>query len=241
MLADAVAGKRQPPHPFLIVQRALDFLDLEALDNIALAHIIVVGKGHSALLTGRYLLDLVLEALERRQRAFVNDNVVADQAYFGTTLDAAISDETTCDLADLRDVKDFPDFSVAEEDFPKGWIKHAGHGLLHIINEIVNDIVVTDLDTITVRCGLRLHVGTYVEADHNRIRGGSKRNIRFRDATNGRMHESRLNLVGRQLAKRAGDGFDRTLHIAFNDERKLLVAVLTKLRHHLFERTSGSS
>ena len=69
------------------------------------------------------------------------------------------------------------------------------HRRLHVIHEIVDDIVVADLDALVVGRLLRLHVGTHVEADDHRLRGRRQRDIRFRDAADAGMHDARLHLV----------------------------------------------
>ena len=50
------------------------------------------------------------------------------------------------------------------------------------------------------------------------------------------MHDARLDLVGSELAQRAGDGLDRTLHVALDQQLELLAAGLLELLHHLLER-----
>ncbi len=59
--------------------------------------------------------DFVLEALERLELAFVDDDVVADQADAGATLDLAFGDAATRDLADLGDVEHLEDLGIADE------------------------------------------------------------------------------------------------------------------------------
>ena len=54
-------------------ERALHLFDAIAFDHVALAHVLVVLEGHAAFLADLNFLDLVLKALERRQRAFVDD------------------------------------------------------------------------------------------------------------------------------------------------------------------------
>src|SRR3954451_20268855 len=63
---------------FLNSQRALDGLHAIAFDDVAGAHVAVVLERHAAFLAGGDLLHLVLEAFQRRQLAFVHDDVVAD-------------------------------------------------------------------------------------------------------------------------------------------------------------------
>src|SRR5215207_1660442 len=82
-------------------QRALNCLHAIALDHVAGAHILVVLEGHAALLSGGDFLRIVLEPLELRQLAFVNDDIVADQADIRAALDVAFGDAAAGDLADL--------------------------------------------------------------------------------------------------------------------------------------------
>ena len=60
-------------------QRAADLLDVVAFDDVADPHVLVVLEGDAAFLAGLDDSDFVLEPFERRQLAFVDDDVVADQ------------------------------------------------------------------------------------------------------------------------------------------------------------------
>src|ERR1700761_2385415 len=51
-------------------QRALDGFDVEAFDDVALLHVLIVGEGHAAFLADLDLAYFVLEALEGREFAF---------------------------------------------------------------------------------------------------------------------------------------------------------------------------
>ena len=64
-----------------------------------------------------HFADFVLEALQRRELAFVDDHVVAQQADAGAALDGAFGDAAAGDLADLGDVEDFADLGIAQEGF----------------------------------------------------------------------------------------------------------------------------
>src|SRR5690242_10787633 len=52
------------------------------------------------------------------------------------------------------------------------------------------------------------------------------------------MNDASRHLLGAELVERADDGFDRALHVALDDERKLLAAGALELAHHLFERAA---
>ena len=137
------------PQPRL--ERPRDLLDAEALDDVAGAHVLVVLEGHAAFLAGRDLAHLVLEALQRLELAFVDDDVVAEQADIGAALDDAFGDPAAGDLADLRDLEDLQDLGVAEEGLAPLGREHARHRRLHIVDEVVDDVVVADLDAVGLR------------------------------------------------------------------------------------------
>jgi hypothetical protein len=52
------------------------------------------------------------------------------------------------------------------------------------------------------------------------------------------MHDAGTDFVGAELVERAGNGFDRALHVALDDQREFLDARGLQLHHHLFERTA---
>jgi hypothetical protein len=75
-------------------------------------------------------LHFVLEALERLELAFVDDDVVADQADACATLDLAFGDTATGHLADLGDVEHLEDLGIAEEGLATFRRQHARHRAL---------------------------------------------------------------------------------------------------------------
>src|SRR5690606_14895881 len=151
------------------LQRPGDLFDAEAFDDVALADVFVVLEGHAAFLAHLDFLDLVLEALERLELAFVDDDVVADEADARATLDHALGDTAAGDLADLGDVEHFEDFGIADKGLAPFGLQEAAHGILHVLDEVVNDVVIADFDAVAGRQFLSLLVGTDVEADDDGI------------------------------------------------------------------------
>src|SRR5262245_45409089 len=211
-------------------------LDVEALDDVADADILVVGECHAALLSGRHLAHLILEALQSGQRTLVDHDAVANEAHLGAALDLTIGDAAACDFADLGNVEHLQYLGIAEEHLAHGGRQQPGHGLLHVVDQVVDDVVVADLDAGLIGGELGLRVGTHVEAHHHGVRGAGERHIRFGDAADARVHDPRLDLVVAELAQGAADGLHRSLHIALDEERKLLAAGLLQLLHHLLKR-----
>ena len=108
---------------------------------------------------------VVLEALELRELAFVDHDVVADQAHIGAALDHAVGDAAAGDLADLGDLEDLEDLRVAEHGLAQLRREQAGHRRFHVVDEVVDDVVVADLDAGALGRVARFLVGAHVEAD----------------------------------------------------------------------------
>src|SRR5262245_204312 len=223
-----------------LLERALDLLDLEALDHIALPHVLIAFEGHAAFLARHHLAHFVLEAFERGKLALMHDDVVADQPDLRATLDFALGHAAARDFAHFRDGKHFEDFGVAEEGFAQGRREQTRHGLLHLVNEIVDHGVIPDLNALALGHFPRLRVGAHVEAEHHRARGCGERHVGLSNAAHARVIDAGLDLVAADLVECRRDRFDRTLHVAFDDDGKLLDARLFQLVHHLLEAAAGA-
>ena len=77
----------------------------------------------------------------------------------------AFGDAAAGDLADLGDVEHLQDLGIAEEGLAQRRRQHARHRRLHVVHEVVDDVVVADLDAGALGSVARLLVGAHVEAD----------------------------------------------------------------------------
>ena len=84
---------------------------------------------------------------------------------FAPRFDDAFGDAAAGDLADLRDVEHFEDFRVAEELLARFGRQHAGQRRLHVIDDVVDDVVVADVDAVALGPLARLLIGADIEAD----------------------------------------------------------------------------
>ena len=150
------------------LQRPRYLLDAEALDDVADFHVFIIGEAHAAFLPHRHFVDVVLEALELRELALVDDDVVADETDLGAALDLAFGDAAAGDLAVLRNREDFENFCVAEECLAQLRIEHTRKRALDVIDEIVDHRIVTDLNASALGFIARLLVGADVKADDRR-------------------------------------------------------------------------
>src|SRR3984893_2809722 len=101
-------------------QRALDLLHAIAFDDITNPHVLVILERHAAFLPGLHFLDLVLEALQGRELAFMHHDIVADEPHMGAALNRAVGDPAARDLAHLGNHKDFQDFGIAKRFLAQG-------------------------------------------------------------------------------------------------------------------------
>src|SRR5699024_3028527 len=119
-------------------QRALHFLALEDVDDVALADVLVVLEGHAGFLTDLDLADLVLEALQRLQRALVDHDIVAQQAHARRAARHALGDLAAGDLAGPGDLEDLQDLGIADEALPDLGREQALGRLLHVVDQVVD-------------------------------------------------------------------------------------------------------
>src|SRR6516225_9164611 len=106
---------------FLLEERGLghhsrDLLDLERLDHVADLHVLVAVEADAALEALLDLGDVVLEAPQRADLAFVDDAVVAQQAELGAAWDDAFGDVAAGDDAELRNLEGVAHLGAAARD-----------------------------------------------------------------------------------------------------------------------------
>src|SRR5215472_15105544 len=219
-------------------QRALHRLHPVAFDDVADLHVLVVLEGHAAFLAGDDFARVVLEALELGELALVHDDAIANETHIGAALDHAVGDATTRYVADLGDLENLQDGRVAQHGLAHGRGQQAGHRLLHVVHEVVDDVVIADLDAGAFGGLARLLVGAHVEAEDRHARRFRQRHVGFGDAADAGMDHARADFVGGELLDRANDRFQRALHVGLDDQRQILAARGFELAHHLLERAA---
>src|SRR5450830_1861888 len=217
------------------LQGARHFGHFEHLEDVAHDDVVVVLQRQAALQAGANFLRIVLESLERIDLAGPDDDVVAQQAHRRRALDDAIGDQATGNRADLRDQDDLADFDLADDGFAPFRSQHARQCRLDLFDRIINDVVVADVDTVGFGQLAGLAVGTGVEADDDRFRGHRQVDVRFRDATDGGVHDLHTHFRRRQLLQRADQGFLRTLHVRLDDQRQVLHFAFGHLVEHVLQ------
>ena len=117
--------------------------------------------------------------------------------------------------------------------------QHARQQALQVVGQLVDHRIIADVDPFLVRQVARLLIGPDVEADDDRVRRLSQRDVRFGDAADAAVQEAYLHLVGRQRLRRADDRLERALHIRLDNRGKFRGRALLDGRQHLLERAAA--
>ena len=112
--------------------------------------------------------------------------------------------------------------------------EHAGQRRLHLVDRVVDDVVVADVDAAVLGQLARGASAPHVETDHHRLRGKRQVDVRLRDAAHGRVDDVDLHLGGRQLGQRLRQRFVAALDVGLDDQRQRLDGVLGAIWSNMF-------
>ena len=123
-----------------LVKRTLDFNLLEGFDHVPDLDIVEVVQADTALEAGLDITNVILEALERENRAGVHDNAVAQQADAAVAVDLAVLHIAAGNRTDMRDLE-----HIAHEDgrcdlFLDFGTEHALKRIAHILGTLDDKI-----------------------------------------------------------------------------------------------------
>src|SRR3954452_12034085 len=159
------------------ISPARDLPLLECLDDVAGLEVLEVGQADAALEALPHLAGVVLEALEGRDGALPDDDAVAQEADLGAAGDDARLHVAAGDGADPRDAEDLPHLGVAGDDLLELGGEEAHHGLLDVLQDLVDDLVGADLDVRGVSQLPASAVGDDVPADDGGVRGDGEGDV----------------------------------------------------------------
>src|SRR5262249_32794874 len=154
--------------------------DRVTFDGIADLKFAVAFDTDTAFHAGADFVDLVLEAAQRLHDAFVNDVLAPAHAHFAAH-DASAADHAAGDRRALGQLKNLPHFRRTNDIFLDDRIKQAGQGILHLVNQLINDGVKFDLHAGVFRLLGGGAVHARVETEDDALRGGRERHVVFGD------------------------------------------------------------
>src|SRR6056297_1443407 len=198
--------------------RSSDLDVLEGLDEIAGLEVLEVGQADTALEALADLTGIILETTQRTDVALPDDRAVAQEAHLRTAGDHTGSHVATGDRADLRHTEDLAHLGFTGDLLFELGLEHADDGLLDVLEELVDDLVGTNLHFFLLGELSGLAVGTHVEADDRRVRGVRQGDVVLGDPTDRSMDEADVDLVAFESSQRLGDSFEGPLHVGLEDQ-----------------------
>jgi len=172
---------------------------------------------NQALHAGAHLVDIVLEALERVGDTLVHQVALADDAHLAAH-NLAAGDGAAGDIAALAELENLAHLRLAGDDVLHQRVEQAGHGLLHLVDQLVDDGVKLELDALAL--GHLADAGVYlgVKAQDDRIRGAGQGGVGLGNGSDSGVNDLGLHLVRFNFVDGIDDGLDRALCVGLDDE-----------------------
>src|SRR5215207_9559029 len=126
--------------------RASYLFTVEELDLIADLEIVEAVQTEATLVACRHFADVVLEALEGLHRPLVDHGAAAQHPGAAVAGDPAVEHVESGDHVAARQLEGFAHFRVAIGHVLEDWRQETGHGRLHLVQQVVDDVVEADID-----------------------------------------------------------------------------------------------
>src|SRR5690606_9175694 len=97
--------------------------------------------------------------------------------------------------------------------FAQFWREHAAQHRFHVVDQVVDDAVVTQLKTGIFDQGLGSFIRTYVETDYRSFRSFGQLHVGFRNTTYAVANNVDRNFVVTAALECSHDDFKRTTHV----------------------------
>src|SRR6266481_1678893 len=155
--------------PFIKKSEFLDDpFDRVALDCVADLKITKTVNANAAFHAGAHFIDFILEPTQRLGDALINEALAPHDADLAAD-DAPDRDHATGDGNALGKGENLADFGRADDDVLQDRIQQAGHGLLHLVNQFINDGIKLDLDPFALGDVRNTVVNPGVEPEYNGV------------------------------------------------------------------------
>ena len=168
--------------------------------------------------------------------ALVEHDAVTHNAHLGVAADGAVLHIAARNSARARDLEHLAHLGVAEHDFLELGLEHALHGLLHLLDAVVDDAVHAHIHALLMRGVGRRAVRTHVEADDDRARSGSQHDVGLVDRADCAVDDLDAHLVVRELLERRAQRLDRALYVRLDDDVQFLHLALLNGGEQVVER-----
>ena len=129
-----------------------------------------------------------------------------------------VLDDAASHGTDARDAEDLAHLRLAHHNFLELGLEQADHGVLHVFDKVVNDLVQPDFDVLGLGCLARVAVRAHVEADDRGLGGRGELHIVLVDPADATADEGELHVTALELAQAVGHCLERTVHIGLEHE-----------------------
>src|SRR5687767_13742944 len=184
-----------------------DLLNHVRLDAVADLKIAEAVNAYAALHAGAHLVHVILEAAQGIENAFV-DQVFATHDTDLALDYASVADNAAGHLAALGQFENLFDLGAANDIFLEHRIEQAGHGLFHLIDQLIDDRVKLDLHAFPLGHIGHADIQARMETDNDRVGGGSQMHVRFGNRPDSAVNEFDGNFFGVELLQGLHDGLD---------------------------------
>src|SRR6266550_1021445 len=216
----------------------LNFFPLESirLHRVTGLEVLPTLEPDAALLSGRHLAHVFLEVLERIDPAFEDLLFAPEKLDPASTADFALHDAAAGDDARARDLDRGDDLDSAFADLTVGRLAQPLGRALHVLGELVDDVVVADLDLGALRgCGAgrrRLEV----EANDDGAGDAREQKVRVADRTHALADDLDRDDRILDLLQRGEHRLEGSLRIGLDDQAELLDLAFLGAACEVFER-----
>ena len=136
----------------------------------------------------------------------------------------------------LGEIEHVLDLGVADDALARLGVEQAGHGFLHLVDELVDDGEELDLHALALGGGGGGALDLDVEADDDGIRRAGEQDVRLRDGADGGMDDIEIDFLALDLAEGVKQRFHGALDIGLDDELEERVLALGERVEDVLER-----
>src|SRR5690606_33110609 len=186
----------------LRLQRTRNLFHFKDFDLVADLDVVVALHRDATLHAVTHFGDIVLEATQGFQLALKDHHVIAQDANRAITVQRTLDHHTTGHGTELGRAEHVAHFGNAEDFLAFFRRQQTAHGVLHVVDQLIDDRVVTQVDTFALAQALGSGIGTHVEAQQYRAGGHRQVDVGFVDRTDTTGNDIDLHFVRAQVAQR---------------------------------------
>src|SRR5690606_39720889 len=146
--------------------------------------------------------DIVLEATQGFQLTLEDHHVIAQHANRTVTVQRALDHHATSHGTELGRAEHIAHVGNAKDFLALFRRQHTAHGLLHVVDQLIDDRVVTQVDTFALAQALGSGIGTHVEAEQYRAGGHRQVDVGFVDRADAAGNDIDLHFIRTQRRRR---------------------------------------